>query len=592
MEQYWSSYDPEGQAAVGCAPLALSYSATYNGRRALVLVHIRGAFGMVPAGIDLIASLSTVDAILIPGALSILNGSAVMVVEVQRRADEPVRGESVSLSVPHTGLPCSSFQRDGLPTFNVELGASPAPLSEGEKTAIAVVSAVSVDLQTVAAVGLLRCTPGSLGEAESEAAIRGLVPVALSGSCVGAIQGALLSIGVACVAIVCVTGIWKGVRGRSWLEAAAVVRCPGMVLSVWASMQMGLVVCGGRLVTSNGIIGGGDRLLGAVGLAVGAVLPLLSVGVTYLFVSRRCYRLIQTAEAVTSTSSKAVWLRSLMLPSYELDTVAFPASSAFSTVVGKFRRPSCLWAGLPQTQPLVMLLAIFSTTTTCTPTLVVAGVVTLVGGAVCHAGLQPNRVHFTNYVQGVAIGLNACVLMIAARLVQDPLDEAALGANRALSMVQVGVSGVRLAHMAGSFVYTRFVAHDVLERGNADGTPFTDDECGPIAVFEVRAVCGCRGARQVAEPLMTSLNPQPTHLPPPQYAGREPDASLPSPDSASTDDELDAAVLVVPRAKKANTKSIIASLMDSHRGHNPMVLPYERYVDGSSCESEEEMEVT
>lgn len=91
---------------------------------------------------------------------------------------------------------------------------------------------------------------------------------------------------------------------------------------------------------------------------------------------------------------------------------------------------------------------------------------------------------------------------------------------------------------------------------------------------------------------MTSLNPQPIHLPPPQDARREPDDSLPSPDSVSTDDELDAAVLVAPRAKKVNTwagKSIIASLMDSHRGHNPMVLPYERFADGSSCESEEEM---
>ena len=46
---------------------------------------------------------------------------------------------------------------------------------------------------------------------------------------------------------------------------------------------------------------------------------------------------------------------------------------------------------------------------------------------------------------------------------------AALGANRALSMIQVGVSAVRIAHAVGAAVYLRFVGRGVLERCNEDG---------------------------------------------------------------------------------------------------------------------------
>ena len=350
----------------------LPYAATYGGKRALVLVHIGGPFDATyvsAEALHLTASLATVDASLVSGTLTVVNETAVMVVEVARHAAEPARAESSTLTLPPLGLLCAT-STSLLPTFNIEVGSSPSPLTEDEKTAIAVVSVASVDLQTVAAMGLLRCTPGTEEDAESESTIRALVPVALSGTCVGAIQGALLLIGVACVATMCTTGILRRVRGLSWVQAAGVVRCPGLVLSVWGAMQMGLVVCGGRLASSES----GYRGLGVAGLVAGAALPFLTVSSTYLFVSRRCLRLGQTSEALEVSSPLAVRLRSLMLPRYELDFATFPTSAAFSTVVGKYRRPCCLWTGLAQAQPLVMLLVVLSPTAACTPTLVVAGV--------------------------------------------------------------------------------------------------------------------------------------------------------------------------------------------------------------------------
>ena len=54
----------------------------------------------------------------------------------------------------------------------------------------------------------------------------------------------------------------------------------------------------------------------------------------------------------------------------------------------------------------------------------------------------------------------------------------------------------------------------------------------------------------------------------------------------NSDDDLDVegGLLVVPEVKHRtfdHGRSIISSLLDNHRGHNPMVLPYERLYDGS-----------
>ena len=206
--------------------------------------------------------------------------------------------------------------------------------------------------------------PGSDEDVESEAGIRALVPVALSGTCAGAVQGALLAIGVAgvlSVAAMCVVKAAKSKDGLGWVEAAAMARCPGVVIAVWAFVQMGLVVCGARLATAED----GDRgdvVLGVVGVIAGAVLPVVCIVLAWSVVSRRCYRLGQVPAAVAGRSGVVVWARSVFLPSYELDAQVYPVSKAFSTVVGRTKRPSCVYAGLSSMQPVVMLLVDCRTT--------------------------------------------------------------------------------------------------------------------------------------------------------------------------------------------------------------------------------------
>ena len=56
-------------------------------------------------------------------------------------------------------------------------------------------------MQTVAAMSLLRCSPGDSATVETDSTIRALVPVALSGTCAGAVQGAMLA--VAAVGVIC-----------------------------------------------------------------------------------------------------------------------------------------------------------------------------------------------------------------------------------------------------------------------------------------------------------------------------------------------------------------------------------------------------
>ena len=119
------TYDP-AMKHLGCSPLTLPYEATYDGRRALVLVHIRGRFNPAyapTAAVPLTSSLSTVEASLLPGALFTANGT-VVVVEVVRHAAEPAQAEISSLTLA-VGHQCTPHTGDGLPTFNIELSPHP-----------------------------------------------------------------------------------------------------------------------------------------------------------------------------------------------------------------------------------------------------------------------------------------------------------------------------------------------------------------------------------------------------------------------------------------------------------------------------------
>eukprot|EP00658_Telonema_sp_P-2_P013117 TRINITY_DN14976_c0_g1_i1.p1 TRINITY_DN14976_c0_g1~~TRINITY_DN14976_c0_g1_i1.p1 ORF type:complete len:447 (-),score=32.31 TRINITY_DN14976_c0_g1_i1:250-1590(-) len=377
-------------------------------------------------------------------------------------------------------------------------------------------------------------------------------------------------------------------------------RCPGLVVAVWALMQMGLVVCGARLVTATDHA---DAALGVVGVLTGATLPLVCILLAWGVVSRRCYRLAQMPEAVAGRSKAVVWTRSVFLPSYQLDTTTYPVSRAFSTVVGRTRLPSCLWAGLPVIQPVVMLVVVFAEGGSCNASLVAAGVVVMVVGAVMHVYFRPHRILVANYLQGIAMALNAAILIVASQLVSNPLNVSALQANRGIAMLQVGFSGCRFAHTAGYLLYMRLWAQEVFCVCEQDGTLLLTTSADAIAkpVFDIRAGC-CVSNKEIHKegfihhhtapllPVSTLTttpavvvacdDPIPTPTVPPgaiattsteRPKGRD---ILGSANKKSQGPSYISTLLFSPKTNKKFTESIVSSIINSKNGHVPMERPY------------------
>jgi hypothetical protein len=261
---------------------------------------------------------------------------------------------------------------------------------------------------------------------------------------------------------------------------------------------MGLVVCGARLATSDSSgsrSSSGDVVLGVVGVVAGGLLPFVCVFLAWGVVSRRCYRLAQVPEAVAGRSRVVVWARSVLLPSYELDAEVYPVSKAFSTVVGRTRRPSCVWAGLPVIQPINMMLVAFAHGSLCNIMLIVTGVTMLLVCALCHVLFRPHRIVASNYLQGFAMALNAVVLFIASKLVGDPLNVAALDANSTIAMIQVALSVCRFVHTASYLVYMKLYGGKTLAVVSAADDDGLSDPLSPSAaspdtpitpVFDIR----------------------------------------------------------------------------------------------------------
>ena len=606
---------PANYSAIGCSPLHLPYTATYDGKAARVLVYADMDLGREDLqGVPLLSSHSAVQVVSVSNGIPFKDGY-VAVLEVRRNDATPLETISSAVAFPASLLTCrhDTTSTLGLPVFYLSLDASSPALSEPERVVVAVVSAVSSNLQTVAAVGLLRCAPGSLANVESASGIRSLVPVALSGTCLGAVQGALLFIAMSAVVALGAVGIAMYLRGLRLIAAAALTRV-GLVFVVWAQLQMGLVVCGARL-----LLGDTDKGLGALGVFVGAILPVVTVTLAYTVLSRRCYRVCQTEEALLAGPKYAVVARSLILPSFTLEDPSLPLSAAFSTVVGYCRRPSCLWAGLPYIQPVVMLLVSFSTQGLCSPTLISSGVFFFTIGAVAFAILQPSHTPILNIHHALSMALNASVLMIASKLVSSPLDATALAANQVVSMLQVGLAILKAVHMVGVVAYFRWIASkDIFRRCNPDGTL---PEVTPEPVFDVQGVLfrerklPSRRSFQLDVPMIAPLPATPSHglATPPltsssthissghredvqQGINVENDDLQPLEDD-SLDDEYDMLVSDIDAAgvsaKRAKAQpSIQFTLINNHRGYVEMVRPYDMLYDEDDEQHQEMTDVT
>lgn len=335
--------------------------------------------------------------------------------------------------------------------FIVQLTASIPALSVAEQQTIATISAVAPSLQTVAAVGLLRCSPGSVETSETDAGVRALVPIALTGTCAGAVQGALLGVASAGVISIIATAVLMRVRGISWMNAAAVTRCPGAMLGVCGFMQMGFVVCGSRLILLSS--DATDTALGIIGVGLGATLPLVNICLAWGVISRRCYRIGLTQTARKESTRGGIWLRSVLLPEFELDTSTLPVSKAYSTLVGRSRLVGSVWAAVPVSQPLIMMVVVFVHGAGCSAVLIVAAVCMLLVAGVCHVWFRPHRILVSNYLQSCSMTLNGGMLLAGSKLTTDPQNPSALAATQYIAMAQVALSCVRLCHSVGAFLY-------------------------------------------------------------------------------------------------------------------------------------------
>jgi predicted membrane channel-forming protein YqfA (hemolysin III family) len=169
---------------------------------------------------------------------------------------------------------------------------------------------------------------------------------------------------------------------------------------------------------------------------------------------------------------------------------------AFSMVVGRTRLRSSVWAGLSVVQPVVMLVVVFASGETCSAILIATGVVMMLLGAVAHVWFRPHRIVAANYLQGIGMCLNAAVLMVASKLVGDPLHTPALDANRAIAMIQLSLSVCRFVHTVWYLCYMRLYHTTVLTRCNSDGSfpsspdAIVDPLCSPCIesnyVFDVQ----------------------------------------------------------------------------------------------------------
>ena len=502
-----------------------------------------------------------------------------LVVDIIRVDKDPVDGVDAVLTFPSLGV-CTGTRL----TARISLGAPPPRLSHNQEVAVATVAATmsgaGPDLQSIAALGLMACTPGANSDSDS-VNVRALVPIALSNTCTGAVQGGLLAVACAMTVSLVAVAVLRRSKELTWGEAASVAQCPSVVLIVCSLVQMGLVVCGGRLVVEGGADGG---LLGVLGLVLGiALFPAYPLLARFL-VSRRCFRLTLTDAAPTTARPLLRW----MLPEYTLDGKV-AVSRSFAHVVGRTRLRSSLWAGTATFQPILMLFCVFARPGYC------SWMFALTGALFCVVGIttivfRPHRIAIANVFGGISLCLNGVVVGLSARLASDPLDYNATTAVGILSMIQTGFTVVRTSHMVLSALVVRFRGTIWLDMVDPDGNAPPNGQ-SPRAVFDVRMRSCCRGgAPSKCRALVEGGLVDPVLQVPfdaiPQDAHHDGPFLL-SAGQSSTSSSTPPETPVVKRTTKKFTYEarVFDELLDNHRNrYVPMVLPYkvETYSTPSS----------
>ena len=413
--------------------------------------------------------------------LSFNGTSGAGVVRVMRTTEsEPVSSRLSELRVlvqlPGSMVACV-VGRDRM-VVPVHYEAPPTVLGAGERAAVAVVATMSAaaaatDLQAVAVLALSACSSGSDGDNESS--VRALVPIALTNTCEGAVGGALVGIGgaaIACGAVVVFLMTAKRASFPTLLCACSQIRCPSVVLLVWAMMQTGLLTCGVKLLQVGDAGSGGSIALGVVGVVLGVTPPFLYWWVARGVASRRCYRLAPTGAVPCGRAGRA--LCRVLFFRYELDMDVYPMSKCFATVVNKTRRPHWIWAGLPVLSPVVLLLVILAEGNGCSPLLLTAGVVHVCIGLVW-LWFLPQRQLSSNVLQSLGILTNGVLLIASGGLARTPGSEGLIGLCHGLSVLQTCLSTTRTINTAVCWLLNKFFRQTWLMRVDSYRAP--RDEC-------------------------------------------------------------------------------------------------------------------
>ena len=342
----------------------------------------------------------------------------------------------------------------------------PPPLSdEGTRKAAGTVSSVATvasvaagpmaaDVQALAALGSLRCSPGG-GDATGDNGnamadnVRSLSLVAFDSTCHGALIGDFVFLGgftaIHFAAVLAVLMMKK----RSMWGAMAMVRFPSLTFVMAASLQTGLIVCGYQVI---------DTGLGAVGFVAGVALPVIPVVVLLTVVSRRRYRIqfpalrprrpfgygVDEPRAVPCGGCEGR-LVDVMLPTTSLDGQFHPIGVAFSTFVGRNRLPHAVWGCLPYLTPLALLPAVVAPISACVPLIVVSALAYFALAAVMFV-VRPQSILLSNISGGAALVVNGMLTAGSAALIYDPSSTLARSVISAFGSVQTVASGIRLGH--------------------------------------------------------------------------------------------------------------------------------------------------
>jgi hypothetical protein len=143
--------------------------------------------------------------------------------------------------------------------------------------------------------------------------------------------------------------------------------------------------------------------------------------------------------------------------------------------------------------PVVLMICIFAQGVTCTPMYAVAAAIYAIVGIISFV-FRPHRNFIVNYFQGSGMILNSILLGINAALVMNPLDRTTESGTRFITLLQVGLTALRLFHsIVSTLLFLKFRSSWFERVSPVVGTPLAvapeGDEMGVVPLYDVKRAC-------------------------------------------------------------------------------------------------------